>query len=238
MKNILFVLILFGCISCGKDKVIQLPEISHSKISEITDVSAAYIFYNETQPDSAELNRKNLISTTNWLVNVDKRLSLKQVIPHIKFLQEKKGSSSHKNEKAKNYFTCSDTSAKNLGFIDFTDVVYHNDLTRLFNRKFTDNPTSEILIHVIAPDSIRIHFTADQNENIGTTRYSNKENLKKDLSDIVFHGISEDLKETGVILYPGYHENLSFQDYITIKSILSAFKSDALTISNNEFIFN
>ncbi len=30
----------------------------------------------------------------------------------------------HKNEDAKNYFTCNDTSIKNLGFVEFTDVNY------------------------------------------------------------------------------------------------------------------
>ena len=111
--------------SCGNEKVIQLPEVQHAKISEILDVSPAYIFYNETQPDSVELNRKNLIISTNWLFNVDKRLTLEQAIPKIKFLQDKKRNAKmHKNEAAKNYYTCNDTSIKNLGFIEFTNVNY------------------------------------------------------------------------------------------------------------------
>ncbi|MGB5420208.1 MAG: hypothetical protein WBN21_15385, partial [Algibacter sp.] len=93
MKNYLLLIILTVLFSCGSDKVIQLPEISHSEITEILDVSPAYLFYDETQVDSIELNRKNLISTTNWLINVDKRLTLKQVIPHIKYLQDKKANS-------------------------------------------------------------------------------------------------------------------------------------------------
>ena len=71
--------------SCGNEKILQLPEINHSDITEILDVSHAYLFYDETKPDSIELNRKNLISTTNWLVNVDKRLTLDQAIPSIVF---------------------------------------------------------------------------------------------------------------------------------------------------------
>ena len=30
----------------------------------------------------------------------------------------------HKNENARNFYTCNDTSIKNLGFIDFTEVYY------------------------------------------------------------------------------------------------------------------
>ena len=94
MKPHYYYLLLFSLlISCGQDKTVQLPEIKHADISKINDVSAAYLFYDESKADSVELNRKNLISTTNWLVNVDKRLTLKQIIPHIKFLQDKKGTS-------------------------------------------------------------------------------------------------------------------------------------------------
>src|SRR5690606_14870685 len=122
MKKILFLAIITLFYSCGKEKVIQLPEIQHADISKIDDVSVAYLFYDETLPDSVDLNRKNIITTTNWLINVDKRLSLKQAIPHIQFLQEKKENSSHKKENAKNYFTCNDLSRKNLGFIEFTNT--------------------------------------------------------------------------------------------------------------------
>src|SRR5690606_34637928 len=120
----LFIILLL-IFSCGKDKVVQLPEIESAPISEVNDISAAYIFYDENKPDSVELNRNNLISTTNWLFNVDKRLMLKQSIPQIKLLQEKRRNAQlHKNESARNYFTCNDTSKKTLGFIDFTDVIY------------------------------------------------------------------------------------------------------------------
>ncbi len=119
-------LIFVLCFNCKNERVLQLPEIKNTKVTQVLDVSPAYIFYDETQPDSTLLNRKNLISTTNWLVNVDKRLTLKQAIPQIKFLQDKKRNAQmHKNENAKNYFTCNDTSINNLGFVEFTHIDYH-----------------------------------------------------------------------------------------------------------------
>ena len=122
--SVLIILVLF---SCGDEKIIQLPEIKNADITEALDVSPAYIFYDETQPDSTLFNRKNLISTTNWLVNVDKRLTLKQAIPHLQYLQSKRRKASmHKNENAKNYFTCNNTSFKNLGFLEFTELTYLN----------------------------------------------------------------------------------------------------------------
>ena len=89
MKYFILLITVFFVFSCGNKKILYLPEINYCEISKIQDVSHAYLFYDEIQKDSVELNRKNLISTTNWLINVDKRLTLKQAIPHLKFLQEK-----------------------------------------------------------------------------------------------------------------------------------------------------
>ncbi len=75
MNRLVFILFFLLIYSCGNEKILQLPEINHSDITEILDVSPAYLFYDETKPDSIELNRKNLIGTTNWQFNVDKRLT-------------------------------------------------------------------------------------------------------------------------------------------------------------------
>ncbi len=94
----IYLLIVLLCLSCNTERVLQLPEIENAEVTEVLDVSPAYIFYDETQADSTLLNRKNIITTTNWLVNVDKRLTLRQAIPYIKLLQEKKRNAGlHKN---------------------------------------------------------------------------------------------------------------------------------------------
>lgn len=214
--------------SCGNEKVIQLPEINQSKITEINDVSAAYLFYDETQKDSVKLNRKNLISTTNWLVNVDKRLLLKQVIPHITFLQDKKSGSSHKNKNAKNYFTCSDTSRKNLGFIEFTDVVYHEE------------PAGEYFVNTSnIPENTRlsiVYHTQGHIDIMGFTDYLISK--KTNLSDIIFElkKLLNQNKNVDIVL--NFNQNLNFQNYILLKSIMLNSDLQNVMISNHEFIFN
>jgi hypothetical protein len=216
MKNTYLLLVLLLLVSCGKDKVVYLPEINHSDISEIQDVSAAYLFYDETNPEGYELNRKNLISSTNWLVNVDKRLTLKQVIPQIKFLQNKKQTSSHKNENAKNYFTCNDISKKTLGFIEFTDVVYHEE--------------SPDFIENISP----IRFDLDGSIAISnpiseSSIMTNKNDFLHDLKKI------DTVQQTFSLTF---NAALSFQEYIAYKSALSTSDFKYITISNQEFLHN
>ena len=212
--------------SCGNEKILQLPEISHSEITEIDDISAAYLFY-DTETDSIELNRKNLISTTHWLVNVDKRLSLKLAIPQIKFLQNKKKNAGHKKEGAKNYFTCNDSSRKNLGFIEFTETVYHDGPSGVYLSKLENSK--------LAYNAVSLRF--NKNDDISLIRIdtsmvitpTTKDNLLSDLKKY-------DLKDA--VIYLNFDESLSFQDYISYKSLLGNAGLKETKISNNEFIFN
>ena len=228
MKTVLCILGLSLLLSCGKDKTVQLPEIHHSKITKITDVSAAYLFYDETQTDNVELNRRNLIVSTNWLINIDKRLTLKQVIPHIKFLQEKKESSSHKNENAKNYFTCHDTSINNLGFIEFTGVTYHNmQIVNLIADEL-ENKSKNIILYCNALDDIKINSLNDNGDAI--ILHSTISKLTNDLLSIVE---KQNIKKTFIL---SFNKKITFQEYISFKSVLSELSIQPIIISNNEFL--
>ncbi|MDX1271144.1 hypothetical protein [Bizionia paragorgiae] len=220
MKH-LFVSLLFILVSaCSSDKSVLLPEINGADITEITDVSPAYIFYDETQKDSVELNRSSLIISTNWLVNIDKRLTLKQALPSIIKLQEKKrGAGIHKNDAAKNFFTCNDTSIKNLGFIEFTDVVYNN-------KSKPNTAEGRYAIEIFGLDSIAIHSVNHKIVNLKSD----------DLVDSLQQLASSSSAPKQFTL--NFNDKISFQDYITIKSKLIKLEQDNLAIDKNEFIFN
>ncbi|WP_178983688.1 hypothetical protein [Winogradskyella helgolandensis] len=223
----IYLLIILSLFSCNNERTLLLPEIENAEITEVLDVSPAYIFYDETQPDSTLLNRKNLIITTNWLVNVDKRLTLKQAIPHIKFLQDKKRNAEmHKNEDAKNYFTCNDTSIGNLGFLEFTEINY------------AKKDTSNYWVgknHIYKNNYLEIHFKDDKNAFIeGIVNNQIQPQLK---FTHLLKTISQIVKEDSVTLVCNFNEELKFEDYISIKSKLSKIESDKINIDSNEFIY-
>ncbi|WP_458629040.1 hypothetical protein [Winogradskyella sp. PC D3.3] len=228
----IFILIILCCFSCNNERVLHLPEIENAEVTEVLDVSPAYLFYDETQPDSTLLNRKNLIITTNWLVNVDKRLTLKQAIPHIKFLQDKKRNAEmHKNEDAKNYFTCNDTRIENLGFLEFTDVYY----------EFTeadDKPINikQLIQKEITNDSIISDYLLKLPIQINN---DNKTKIKDEIIEILkqITTISEDKRITEFSINLYFDENLSFQDYISIKSEILEIDTKKVIIDSNEFIY-
>lgn len=211
MKHLISSLFLLLFFSCDNEKILQLPEIDHTEITEILDVSPAYVFYDVTKPDSVELNRKNLIISTNWLVNVDKRLNLNQALPSIIFIQNKKRDSEmHKNDAAKNFYTCHYKKINNLGFIDFTNTYYHLE------------PLEEYASGQNIKNYHVINFNSD---SIFTDTKSIKLNQLKPLDSI----------NSKVFLR--FDKSMSFQKYISYKEQLSKIDLDKLNIDNDEFIY-
>jgi hypothetical protein len=221
-KKLVFISLLIFVNSCKK-RIVQLPETPNNEITKILDVSPIYIFYSE-ETGEAEFNRANLIGTTNWLVNVDKRLTLEQVLPHLQYLQKKRNKRSmHKNDAARNYFTCSNPEAESLAFIDFTEIEYRNELYKKYLKLNSD-----------VPNNIRpIEFHSLQSVNIYDS--TGKLVLEKDITSVINY--LEEYNES-VKLISNFLNEISFQDYISIKSKLALLKNDKIEISNKEFIFN
>ena len=220
-----YLFIVLFILSCGNKKIVELPKISNAKITKVFDVSPVYIFYDETQVDSTEFNRKNLISTTNWLVNVDKRLTLKQALPHLQYLQNKRRKASmHKNETAKNYFTCNDTTIGNLGFLEFTYIDYKNENPEFINF-VKDNIKDYTLLYFSERSEISISYLNGDFK----TYVSQHDSFSKMEQQI------QDLKYKDVILF--FDKSLSFQEYISIKSTFNQLDIEDIIIDTNEFFY-
>ena len=70
-------------ISCNK-KEIKIPTLDAKGIQEIHNHSQVWFFFEIKNNDTiAKLNKKNTISTTHWIYNIDKKLALKSIIPSI-----------------------------------------------------------------------------------------------------------------------------------------------------------
>ena len=112
-------LLLLGC----QKKQMQLPHVQDTKITSVEDYSQVYISYEETS-EEAKLNANGLISSTNWVLHVDKRNKLKEVAPLFIKLQEKRTNprNPHSNPDAHLYISLADIPHKRLGFMDVTEL--------------------------------------------------------------------------------------------------------------------
>lgn len=219
-------ILVFGC--ADAEKTILLPKIQDAFVNELTDVSPAFIFFDTTKKDSLELNRKNLISTTNWLVNVDKRHNLNNAIPSIVLLQNKKRDAKmHKNDAARNYFSCNDISKQTLGFIDFTDVYYEFEATNSYigNLGIKDSVHEKVVIEFNPDNVINIYYPSQHQLRF-------KGNLSEILEKEVFKNTQSDM------IYLAFNGNLSFQEYITAKRKIEIFAKNKVSIASTEYIIN
>jgi hypothetical protein len=143
----LFGIVLLLCVSCGNEEDILLPKADRSIVKEVTDLSPIYIFFRVKGKDTlAEVNRKNSIITTNWILNIDKRLPLRLVIPEVmKLQQRKREEKEHRNELALNYYSYADSVGKNLAFIPFTEVYYK--MEKPVGKKIFFNKKNEIWVN-------------------------------------------------------------------------------------------
>ena len=159
-------ILLFVLFSCGEKETILLPKSDSTIIKEVQDYSPIYLFFKTKGKDTlVEVNRKNSISSTNWIFHIDKRLPLRLVVPEIIKLQDKKEGSAHKSESSENYFSYSDSLHKNLAFIPFTKLKFlqgksHKEVMLISKNDFQ--------LTRLKKDSGTITLGFDQNLSFGT----------------------------------------------------------------------
>lgn len=162
---ILLVLILI--ISCGTKESVLLPKANVTVVADVVDHSPIYIFFRTKGKDTlAEVNRKNSIITTNWILNIDKRLPLRLIIPEVmKLQQRKREEKAHINENAENYYAYADTIGKNMAFIPFTNLYYK--IEKPISRGIYFNKRNEILIEntVVERGKIKEFLSRDVAKN-------------------------------------------------------------------------
>ena len=217
-KIIILALLIFT-INCEK-KSVQLPVFNTSGIQDtIYDNSQIWLFFKVQDGDTiAELNRKNTISTTNWIFNIDKRLPLHQVIPHLKKLIEKreKPAMHPKDEDDTNYFSYVDSDSNTLSTVQFDVINYF--INKIIDKKEFEN------------DSLTNHLFIDHS----------KKGLSVNDSVIAINQFDDYLnKQPATIklkLHLSFDNYLSYHDYLLLKAILQNVKNDSISIDKNEYV--
>lgn len=203
-------ILVFLLLSCGNKEDILLPKSNVTIISDVVDHSPVYIFFRTKGKDTlAEVNRNNSITSTNWILNIDKRLPLRIVIPEVMKLQEKKRNSAHKNELAENYYSYADSIGKNLAFLPFTKVFYKMEKPKFGVIVFFDEQ-NEILVNNLAIKKEELQNYLD--------------NLPSDKPNKFLFCFAKDLS------YGSY-----IQDKIFIQSL--KFPVPDVNLTNEEFIY-
>jgi hypothetical protein len=218
-KYIAFFLMIVFAIACQKQQV-ELPLIGIAGITEIQNHSSIWIFYKSQNKDTlAILNKNNKILNTHWIFNVDKRLQMKDVIPHFKALQENRNKDSmHKKEGMLNYFSYADTTLEQISLTPFLPVTF----IELEDDAAVQEEVQDQPLHVsveISNDFIKL------NDKIIVLEALEKE--------IALLGTGDSITKPVVRLI--YNQNTQYQYYLQTKVYLSF--NDIATLPM-EYIFN
>lgn len=201
--------------SCQK-KPVQLPLIDVPGISEIQNHSSIWIFMETINGEtSAKLNKNNKITNTHWIFNIDRRLTMAQVVPMLIEMQENRNKDSmHKKEGMKNYFSYADTATEKISLLPFPQTTFISETLNL--EKLSGEPCTVIL--EIWGDQIKLN-----NELVPlNSLLSTLENEK-----------SCDPDETIKIVLT-YDAQTSYQDYIEAKAFLV---SNEINCSSDEYVY-
>ncbi len=130
--------------SCSKKEVL-LPQVPVSGATEIQNHSEVWVFYNEKAAgDKADINMNNLITSTNWILNIDRRLALREVVPVFQTVHAKRAKKTmHSVEGMTDYISYSNTKDKNISVFPISDKSYlmldWNDIQELNGTKVCKN---------------------------------------------------------------------------------------------------
>lgn len=226
MKKLYILFILLALFSCTK-KELKIPTLAVKGVQEVHDHSQVWMFFEIVSNDTiAKLNRKNTISSTHWIYNIDKKLPLKTFIPSIVKLQDKHANGVHSKKGMHNYFSFSDTISKKLSFIKFDAVIFKTD--SILSKQYIKDNSNDYLNY----NNINLTFNPS-NTWINDAKMENGE-LESTLLEFI--EFSSEGKQT--MLHLNFNQNLTYQDYLFYFTLVKSISTPNILINNLEFIFD
>jgi hypothetical protein len=225
MKKLLLLFLPFLVFGCAK-KEVKIPTLAEKGVQKIQNHSQVWMFFEVQNNDTiTNVNRKNTISTTHWIYNIDKRLPLKTIMPSIIMLQDKHANSMHSEKGMFDYFSYSDTISKRLSFLKFDGVTFKTD--GFLSSQFIENNADYINYH-------NVHLVFNQNSVWINGAKTDRLNFKNELAALL-KLYAED-KQT--MLHLNFNRNLLYWDYLFYRTIIENLSNENILINKNEFIFN
>ncbi|MGB0778275.1 MAG: hypothetical protein ACPGR7_09635 [Flavobacteriaceae bacterium] len=138
MKKLSHLLLGFVLLISCQEKSINLPLISHVGIQDtIYNNSQLWVFKKEGK---AVYNSSNKISTTDWIIHIDRALTMSEVYVILKEIRGKRlGKSMHKNENAQDFLSYMNPKDEGVQLLNISLVNYDPNINQMeleMNRVF------------------------------------------------------------------------------------------------------
>ena len=203
---------LFQC----SDKEVLLPVIAEGGIAQTENHSSIWIFYDPDGKDSkAVLNKNNKLINTNWIFNIDRRLSMTDVIPLLQNMQaDRNKDSMHKKEGMINFFSYADSKNERISLVNYPEISFV-PLNAMASSNKAEMDSTRCLIPVrVHEDHLQVNGKSYDKDEVGKALHDTK--------------LCEEGKRA--IFRLMYDEELSFQSYLETKVFLAAAQVSVDTI--------
>ncbi len=215
MKKYVVGLLLLVLLSACANKTIQLPQVAVSGISEIQNHSEIWVFYKfDDDKIKSEINKNNTITSTHWIINIDKRLPMREVIPVLQMVKAKRAKKTiHSVEGVRDYLSYSDILDKKIALFQIDTIQYmtldQSDLETMEKEK---------------PCDYILKFTEDAIV-LNQKKYLPSE-WRKQLVESLSPGCMQLL----------FDQQISYQSYLQYRLELKTFLPKDISIENTEYI--
>jgi biopolymer transport protein ExbD len=231
MKFLYIALLSVFFLSCQKTEV-KVPVNDNPGLNEIWDNSRIYILINEEGGEqNPELKLGQVITTTHWLVAVDKRLSMKKLVKPIeKILKKRHKKSVHTKEGAHAYFSYLDSVKKKMAFIDFDSIQLMSDIytSKKYFEKYSKADINMQKFHItILQDDIVLNDSIHFDSSLS----------KQQLTDSLWEIMSKKTNEKQNRLYLNFDENMNFDRFLNYYTFFKNNPMPKGKLSNKIFIF-
>ncbi len=202
-------------ISCT-DKSVALPQIAISGKTEIQNHSQIWVFQDTKEGSvKADVNKNNTISTTNWIINIDKHLPMSEVIPVFQMIKAKRAKKSiHSAEGMKDYLSYSNTLDKNISVFSIDSIQFmllsKEKLATLNQDKICKNT---------------INFSSND------IRVNNKKYSVSQWNKTILDSL-----ETGCVQLQ-YNKDLSYQKYMEYRLSVKGFLPKGVSVETTEYVY-
>ncbi|WP_196895102.1 hypothetical protein [Aureivirga marina] len=224
MKLFRFLILVIFFTSCSK-KEIKLPLIAEKGQEEILNHSQIWFFFEEKGQDTlVSLNKNNLIKSTNWVFNIDKRFTLKQIFKDLeKYKTKHFEEGMHEvKDSVGNYFSYANSEDNKLSFLNFTNTKYTN----------TKNSFEDLVKTRLDSNFYQVPVLIDRKEVSIQNKKISEEAFKSELQLILDKNPTK--KKAKISLF--FEENISYDRYLTFKIYTDKFAKVGTEINETEFI--
>ena len=229
MKFLYIIIITAFFMSC-QPKEVKVPVNDNPGLHEVWNNSPIYILQKiDGQDTIADLKLGQTISTTKWLVAVEKSLVLKQLLPALeKVYKKRRKVSLHSDGKGELYFAYVDSVQKKMSFVEATKLVLMPDFytsQKYFKQYQKADPEFEKWHLYFYPDNIVL------NDSIKFGNIS-----KKQLLD----SVSRYMKQKDTLskkLYLNFDKRDNFDRFLDYYTFFKQNSLPNTTLSSKIFIF-